>query len=112
MNFLSWLRKSDNEEEESSWKTSQRSSSEPTREKEVVCVDCQKETQKDLPSKSVNNDKGGSSNPASSVCADLYENVAKCMNQNQGQVSACRDEWKSFQSCHDLKSSTGSNNHP
>jgi hypothetical protein len=54
----------------------------------VVCVNCQKETQQEIPANDSNNG-----------CGDAYNIVARCMDVNHGQVAPCQQEWKSFQSC-------------
>ena len=59
-----------------------------------ICVDCDKKTQKDLPS--------DNSSPASEgkPCAKLYANVMNCMELQKGQISSCRPEWAEFRQCH------------
>ena len=62
-------------------------------EEEVICLDCDKKNQKDLPSDDPVSQEG-------QPCGRIYEKVTICMNQNQGQISSCTEEWKLFQECH------------
>ena len=65
-------------------------------EDDVVCIDCDKRTQKDLPSNDTTSSSG-------MKCEQIYEKVASCMTQNDGQVSACVTEWDKFKRCHSGK---------
>ena len=72
-----------------------------TKEEEPICIECDKKNQKDLPS-------NGEDTPPSSAskgmpCEASYTNVTACMEQNAGQISACRDEWDAFKLCHEEK---------
>ena len=60
-----------------------------------ICIDCDKKNQKDLPQ----------TTPASEgmACEAPYAQVTSCMNDNAGQISACKDEWNSFRQCFDDK---------
>ncbi|KAL7462391.1 hypothetical protein ACHAXS_002765 [Conticribra weissflogii] len=59
---------------------------------EVVCVDCDKKTQKDLPQDDSTAAKG-------MPCEETYLRVIKCMEEKKGQVSLCQDEWTEFRIC-------------
>ena len=63
-----------------------------SKHKEVVCIDCDKKTQKDLPD--------DNSSSASNDCKDSYVKVTTCMDANNGQISACVNEWDEFKECH------------
>eukprot|EP01082_Thalassiosira_pseudonana_P010940 g9951.t1 g9951 contig4:935170-935577(-) len=63
--------------------------------KDVVCVDCDKKTQKDLPS-----DKQLSSACDGMPCELLYKAVVDCMDENNGQIAPCVTEWDAFKECH------------
>jgi len=54
----------------------------------IVCENCAKETQKDLPAGEPD------------TCMEQYLAVDLCMKANKGQVTSCVDEWKAFQDCH------------
>lgn len=69
---------------------------EEQQKKSVVCEDCDKSTQKDLPETDTTS---GSGQP----CESQYSKVASCMSQHSGQISACADEWKAFRQCHEDK---------
>ena len=60
----------------------------------VVCVDCDKKTQKDLPNQTASASKG-------QPCALSYQTVTECMETNQGQITACAKEWQAFRQCHE-----------
>ncbi|KAL7563684.1 hypothetical protein ACA910_021382 [Epithemia clementina (nom. ined.)] len=64
----------------------------------VVCENCAKTTQRDVPEHSpiVQNH----------VCQDSYNQVDQCMKSNNGQVSKCVMEWQAFRTCHDTKVAT------
>ena len=66
---------------------------------EVVCLDCDKKNQKDLPAADPVSQKGR-------PCAVIYESVTKCMNKNKGQISSCTEEWESFRRCHQQEQQT------
>ena len=53
----------------------------------VVCENCDKKTQQDLPSNEEND------------CLGFYRAVDRCMLANRGQVSSCIDEWREFKFC-------------
>ena len=59
----------------------------------VVCENCDKKTQKELPDDQKDD------------CMGFYVTVDKCMRSNRGQVSACVDEWREFQSCRSQQTS-------
>lgn len=65
-----------------------------SKQREVVCVDCDKKTQKDLPA------DHSSSASKGSPCEEPYARVAACMDANKGQVSLCVEEWDAFKDCH------------
>ena len=78
------------------------------REKSVpICIECDKKNQKDLPlpdSKNQQSTKTSvSTSPASKgmPCEESYAQVTSCMNDNGGQISACKQEWDFFRMCHD-----------
>ena len=59
----------------------------------VICIDCDKKNQKDLPT----------TDPVSSSgqpCAQLYATVSECMSKYEGQITSCTDEWDNFRKCH------------
>mmetsp|Transcript_1795 Transcript_1795/g.2590 ORF Transcript_1795/g.2590 Transcript_1795/m.2590 type:complete len:90 (-) Transcript_1795:217-486(-) len=60
---------------------------------EVVCIECDIKTQKDLPSDDSLSGKG-------MPCENEYNLVSKCMKDNAGQISACTTQWDSFKLCH------------
>ena len=62
-------------------------------EERVVCIDCDKKNQKDLPS---NDNLSSEGMP----CEVEYSLVSQCMNENHGQVSSCVDQWNNFKQCH------------
>mmetsp|Transcript_764 Transcript_764/g.1381 ORF Transcript_764/g.1381 Transcript_764/m.1381 type:complete len:80 (-) Transcript_764:321-560(-) len=70
------------------------SASKQTTENEVVCIDCDKKTQKDLPSNK------SSSASEGMPCEEVYAKVVACMDKHQGQVSPCTKEWDEFKKCH------------
>ena len=57
-----------------------------------VCVDCDKSTQKEVPSSDNSTTTG--------TCATDYATVAACMKTHHDQVSSCVKEWKEFKECH------------
>ncbi|CAB9507957.1 expressed unknown protein [Seminavis robusta] len=59
----------------------------------VVCENCDKSTQKDLPDNTIAS--------SGNACGDFYQSVSACMTENKGQVSACAKEWDAFRKCHD-----------
>ena len=59
-----------------------------------ICVDCDKKNQKDLPVDDPTSAEG-------SPCETLYMKVSSCMDSNNGQITACVQEWKLFQKCHE-----------
>ena len=66
-------------------------SKQPTKE-EVVCLDCQIETQQPLPSSDANASHDGD-------CHEIYLRVDQCMRQYNHQVTKCNEEWKAFREC-------------
>jgi hypothetical protein len=60
---------------------------------EPICIDCDKKTQKDLPS--------DNSSSASNDCKDEYAKVTACMSEYNGQIGPCAEVWDSFKECHD-----------
>jgi len=73
--------------------SSSSSSSKDNDDDNVICLDCDKKNQKDLPADDSVSQKG-------QPCADIYESVTDCMGQNKGQISSCTKEWESFRWCH------------
>ena len=59
---------------------------------EKVCVDCDKKTQKDLPSSSISSE--------GMACERTYKHVTECMAKHNGQISPCQNEWDAFKTCH------------
>ena len=59
---------------------------------EPICIDCDKKTQKDLPS--------DNSSSASKECQDEYAKVTACMSEYKGQIGPCAEVWHSFKECH------------
>ena len=59
---------------------------------EPICIDCDKKTQKDLPS--------DNSSSASNDCKDEYARVTACMSEHKGQIGPCTEVWDSFKECH------------
>jgi hypothetical protein len=64
-----------------------------------ICIDCQKDKQVDYPAVTLDNDTNNRINGNNDECYDLYMNVDICMKKNQGQISSCVDEWKTFNTC-------------
>ena len=76
---------------------SQSSSSQP------VCIDCDISKKRDLPAtddivSSSSSSSGGSS--ASGPCAGSYQEVERCMNEHNGQIAPCAQQWSEFNQCH------------
>jgi hypothetical protein len=67
---------------------------------EVICLDCDKKNQKDLPSDDPVSQTG-------QPCANIYEKVTDCMSKHQGQISSCTEEWESFRRCHQQEQQKG-----
>ena len=63
----------------------------------IVCIDCDKKTQKDLPS--------DNSRAASTDCKEVYAQVVACMDKQYKRVAQCKDEWREFKLCHEAKNS-------
>ena len=61
---------------------------ERSKDNEILCENCDKKTQKDLPA------------DEPEQCMDQYTRVDQCMKANRGQVTSCVEEWKEFQACH------------
>mmetsp|Transcript_26353 Transcript_26353/g.54003 ORF Transcript_26353/g.54003 Transcript_26353/m.54003 type:complete len:91 (-) Transcript_26353:471-743(-) len=59
----------------------------------IVCVDCDRKTQKELPDVS--------SSSAGMPCEDVYAAVAECTKEHAGQVAPCREQWDAFKACHE-----------
>jgi hypothetical protein len=59
----------------------------------VICIDCEKKNQKDLPTTDSVSSSG-------QPCAQLYAMVSECMSKYEGQISSCTDEWDNFRKCH------------
>lgn len=74
--------------------------SDKTDDDEVICLDCDKKNQKDLPADDSVSQKG-------QPCAGIYEKVTACMHQHQGQISSCGEEWESFRTCHKQEQQKG-----
>ena len=62
-------------------------------EEEPICIECDKKNQKDLPT-------SDSSSSDGMPCQQIYMDVNKCMNENDGLISACREPWDAFKQCH------------
>jgi hypothetical protein len=60
----------------------------------VVCIDCDRKTQKDLPED--NRSSASRGNP----CEETYTRVTTCMDKSKGQISSCVKEWDEFKECH------------
>ncbi len=60
----------------------------------IICIECDKKTQKDLPATDSVSSKG-------MPCEDEYSQVSKCMKDNEGQVSSCASQWNRFKHCHE-----------
>jgi hypothetical protein len=58
-----------------------------------ICVDCDKKTQKNLPS---NDATSASGHP----CASFYKSVSECMIVHEGLIAPCAKDWEAFQKCH------------
>ena len=69
-------------------------------DEEVVCLDCDKKNQKDLPADDPVSQKG-------QPCARIYELVTECMNNNKGQISSCTEQWEAFRRCHQQEQQKG-----
>jgi hypothetical protein len=65
------------------------------RGKAIICEDCEKITQKEVPSNSSSSDGG--------ACEQDYMSVAACMKAFHGQVSPCQELWSAFKKCHDRR---------
>lgn len=63
-------------------------------ENEVICIECDKKTQKDLPSNDVLSSEG-------MPCEKEYALVSSCMKEKAGQVSSCSSHWDKFKLCHE-----------
>lgn len=61
----------------------------------VVCEDCDKKTQKDLPETSTSSE--------GMPCEAAYAAVTKCMAEHKGQISPCVKEWDEFKACHEKR---------
>ena len=63
-------------------------------EEEPICVDCDKKTQKELPSDDATSTEGA-------PCQAAYKDVTDCMSKNNGQIGPCTKEWTAFKECHE-----------
>ena len=63
-------------------------------DKEPICIDCDKKTQKDLPSDDATSSEGA-------PCQAAYKAVTDCMTKNNGQIGPCVLEWTAFKECHE-----------
>lgn len=59
----------------------------------VVCIDCDRKTQKDLPSSDGLSSEG-------MPCDNIYANVVACMDEHKGQIAPCTKQWDEFKACH------------
>lgn len=59
----------------------------------VICIDCDKKNQKDLP-------KDDPLLQKDQPCASFYEAVCACNTKYDGQISSCTKEWDAFRKCH------------
>ena len=64
------------------------SSDDGRKTKQVVCENCEKSTQKELPDNSLASQ--------GMVCSEAYQVVSACMVANKGQIFACSKEWETF----------------
>lgn len=81
-------------------------------DREPICVNCDKKTQKALPEidiqkksgSNTNSDKNVNPSPSSAgsgqPCEESYGKVTVCMESNEGQITKCRVEWDAFKQCH------------
>ena len=65
----------------------------------VVCEDCDKKTQKELPEGSAVASEG-------MPCQTAYARVTKCMAEHKGQISPCVKEWDEFKACHERQNAS------
>lgn len=65
------------------------------KQEKVVCEDCEKSTQKDLPQESTSSQ--------GMPCEKTYLAVSECMANYKGQISSCVKEWDAFKECHEKK---------
>jgi hypothetical protein len=76
-----------------------------TKKQKVVCENCDKSTQVDLPPPPPVNDTEDSAstsiNSSTSLCRTQYQDVDRCMRENKGQISKCVSQWDAFRTCHD-----------
>lgn len=75
-------------------KVKQESVSATKEESEVVCIECDKKTQKALPSNDALSSEG-------MPCEKEYALVSSCMKEKSGQVSSCSSHWDKFRLCHE-----------
>ena len=59
----------------------------------VVCENCAKSTQRNVPDNS----------SIHMHCQEIYQQVDHCMKANKGQISKCVLEWQKFRQCHETK---------
>jgi uncharacterized protein YgiB involved in biofilm formation len=73
------------------------------KKEKVVCENCDKSTQVDLPPPPVDDTTSSISTTSSvtSLCRTQYQNVDRCMRENKGQISKCAVQWDAFRKCHD-----------
>ena len=63
---------------------------------EAVCVDCE-----DAKAKAEAKAKAAADNGLQlGACSLLYSEWAECVERQQGQVTACKEELAAFRSCH------------
>jgi len=66
-----------------------------SKQSEPICLDCDKKTQKDLPSDNTSS--------ASNDCKNEYAKVTACMTEYKGQIGPCGEVWDNFKECHEKK---------
>ena len=79
------------------FKSSSTSESSNNDNDEIICIECDKKTQKDLPSNDSVSSKG-------MACEVEYSVVSNCMRENSGQISSCKAQWDDFKLCHEQNS--------
>jgi len=65
---------------------------------DVVCEECDRKTQKELPAASTSSE--------GMPCQEAYSAVTKCMAKHNGQISPCVKEWDVFKACHEKRNAT------
>jgi hypothetical protein len=66
-------------------------------QEKVVCENCDKSTQKELPQVSTA--------AQGMACEKVYLAVSECMDKHKGQISSCVKEWDAFKACHEKRRS-------